>query len=442
VSSERAVRGWWIGLCVAATGYAAGCGNDRVEIPEIDCDDDGIGWVLELDGLHGLPNPEFGVECGQGWGHGVETRAADAIIELPNDFQHVQAHPDGGLVVLSSSRAQLWSERLGVEVAEDALLWVDESAEQLHWLRDDQSYRPPAVVWTEDGAQLWVVGWEPEGPSWMTAIDPGSGETIAQVEAIDPPASWDPAWPEVGGVWFTMRESFADDHEVHGLYRMAELGQVEGPLRTRTTPKTECCGHSVRQYPTPGGGVLWDAVGRIERLDESGALIWAVEQPHVFALVDDQGSFLLGNVPDGEIDDQRGGLTLERRSLADGSVIWSRVHHRYDFSDTPRPDDWLIDFNFGFAARADGGYLVGAGHAYPASSCPRQPSVWAISAEGEVEWAHRVETCGAMSIVRGPLPGGLVGERALVRGFAYLDDDGSNGNIDVRWLQAFELANP
>lgn len=444
MSRKRATRGSSIGLYVV---MAAGCADDRVQIPEIDCDDDAIGWALELDGLASLPNPEFGVECGQGWGHVVETRAADAVIELPNDLQVVQAHPEGGLVVLTSLRAQLWSERLGVEIAEDALMWVDESAEQLHWLRDDLSYRNPAVVWTDVGAQLWVTGSDSEGQRWLTALDLGTGETIERIEAPVKTSTMIPAWPEVGGVWFRVSETFVDNlQQVHDLYRMVEFGQVEGPLRTMTTPLIETengvSGLGAFARPTPGGGLLWSTQSRLERLDEDGALVWTLDEFHWLGAIDDQGSFLLSNVQDGDPEDQRGGLTLERRSLADASVIWSRVHHRYDFSGTPRPDDFLWDFGYDFAARADGGYLIAGGHAYPASSCPQQPILWAISPEGEVEWAHRVETCGAMSGMGGLLPGGLVGDRVLVQGFGYLDGDASNGNIDVRWLQAFELDNP
>jgi len=50
---------------------ASGCAPDTVSVYEVDCDDDAIGWELDLAGLVALPLAEFEVECASGWGHGV-----------------------------------------------------------------------------------------------------------------------------------------------------------------------------------------------------------------------------------------------------------------------------------------------------------------------------------------------------------------------------------
>jgi hypothetical protein len=44
--------------------------------------------------------------------------------------------------------------------------------------------------------------------------------------------------------------------------------------------------------------------------------------------------------------------------------------------------------------RPDGGYLLVGRHAYPSSTCIGQPLLMAVSADGDAEWAHRVDTCG------------------------------------------------
>ena len=57
-----------------------------------------------------------------------------------------------------------------------------------------------------------------------------------------------------------------------------------------------------------------------------------------------------------------------------------------------------------------------------------------VDINGEVEWAHRVEACGDFVI-----PSDRVEGRALVLGFSYANGDDSNGNIQARWLQYFDL---
>jgi hypothetical protein len=186
--------------------------------------------------------------------------------------------------------------------------------------------------------------------------------------------------------------------------------------------------------PTPGGGLLYGFGTPLESLAEDGSVRWVLDEPHGFRVVDEHGGFLLAHVDDGgEPDDQHVGFTLQRRQLEDASLLWTRVHHRYEFADKPAPNEWLSDIAWGYAARAEGGYLIAGGHAYPASSCPQQPILWAIDLDGEVEWAHRVEVCGDFYFM-----GERVEGRAMVLGFSYDNGDFSNGNIEARWLQYFD----
>lgn len=446
-------RGIWVWALAAAAALVelGGCGDDTVAGYESACDDDAIGWVLELDGLPEVPPPAFAVECAEGWGHDAELREPSELLELPNASGGPPLVTHDGLVFHPSLESERWTERLGAEVSQGSLLAVDERGEQLRWLRDDMSYGRAEVVATDAGEQLWVHGRDGEG-EYIVALDPKTGATIEQVEWPFDLRPKDPvaAWPEHKGVWFAHRESYTDDEAIHGLYRMASLGEIEGPLRTISVPKTECCTWLVRLHPTPDGGILWAIPGTFERLDETGALLWSADLPHLFLAVDDHDSFLVGGLladhdsylAEGELVDPNNpyqGLALERRSLADGSLIWSRTHHRYEFGAPPEAGEFLHDTQWSHLARAGGGYLVAGGHSYPAPGCPWQPTIWAISAAGELEWAHRVETCGELHVLPGPEPGGLVDEHAFVFGAAYSDGVPDHSNTDARWLQRFEL---
>ncbi|KIG15913.1 hypothetical protein DB30_05104 [Enhygromyxa salina] len=411
-----------------------------MQIHEVECEDDAIGWQLDFAGLIALPLAEFEVECASGWGHGVKTRAASEVIEIPNGFQWIQPHPQGGLLLLPYGRESLWSERLGVEVAKDSLVWLDDQAEKVRWLRDDLRYRQPNVVSTATGTELWVWGYDDE-QDYLSRIEPSTGELLERVTwPADEPRTMSAAWPEDGGLWVITRESYDDDGEVYALQRMSSFAEAGPVLRTFESPRVTLGDgtsgvFAVSLYPTPGGGLLWGHSGLFESLAEDGSLRWVLEEPHSFRVVDEYGGFLLGGVHDGgELDDQQLGLSLQRRSLEDASVLWTRVHHRYDFANEPRPNDWLVDTAWGHAARAEGGYLIAGGHAYPASSCPQQPIVWAIDIDGEVEWAHRVETCGSLIVATRRVDG-----RALTLGFSYANGDASNGATKARWLQYFDL---
>jgi hypothetical protein len=417
-----------IPLLVLAT--ASGCSSDKVPVYDVDCEDDGIGWELDVANLVELPPADFGVECASGWGHEVETRAASDVVELPNEIQGIQPHPQGGLLLSPSvdpyGSGSLWNERLGVGVADASLLWLDDQAEEVRWLRDDLRYAWPIVVSTEAGIELWVWGSDEE-QDYLSRIEPSTGELLERVVSPEPMKAV-AAWPQVGGLWQITREIHDDDFESYGLQRMSSFAKLGPVLRTFEGLSTAL---PPDLNPTPGGGLLFGDATRLESIAEDGSSRWVLAEPHTSRVVDEHGGFLLGNVPDDE-HDQQDGFTIQRRKLDDASLLWTRVHHRYDFAHAPKPDEWLIDSAWSYAARAEGGYLIGGWHAYPASSCPWQPIIWAIDINGEVEWAHRVEACGSFS-VRG------VEGRALVLGYSYANGDSSNGNIQARWLQYFDL---
>jgi hypothetical protein len=409
-----------------------------VSVYEVDCSDDAIGWALDFVDLVELPAAEFGVECASGWGHGIETRAASEVVELPNAFQSIRPHPQGGLLLNPSARESLWSERLGVEVAQQSLAWLDEQAEELRWLRDDLRYQPPIVVFAEAGTELWVWGYDDE-QSYLSRIEPSTGELLERVVWSTGLPRAVAAWLEDGGLWQITRESYDEDFEYYELQRMSSFATLGPVLRTFEAPRvTFEDGTSgvlgVDLHPTPGGGLLWGAGAPLESLAEDGSVRWVLEQPHTFRVVDEHGGFLLGNFADGELGDQKSGLTIQRRKLDDGSLLWSRVHHRYEFAGDPESDEWLFDTAYSYVARAEGGYLIAGGHAYPAASCPQQPIIWAIDPNGEVEWAHRVEACGTLIIL-----GHRVEGRVLTLGLSFANGDASNGNTDARWLQYFDV---
>jgi hypothetical protein len=421
----------WLGLAAAS-----GCGEDTVSGYDVDCEDDAIGWSLDFANLVELPPAEFGVECASGWGDGVETRAASDVVALPNAFQVILPHPQGGLLLIPYGRESLWSERLRVEVASESLAWLDEQAEKLHWLRDDQHYRWPLLVSAEGGTELWVWGYDDE-QHYLSRIEPGTGELLERVVWPEPDLAV-AAWPQDGGLWQATRES-GEDFEHYKLQRMSSFATLGPVLHTFEASRvTLADGTSffakVDLNPTPGGGLLCGDMGRLESVAEDGSLRWVLEEFHSNRVVDEHGGFLLANVPDDEPQDQKNGLTIQRRKLDDASLLWSRVHHRYEFAHEPKPDERLFDHALSYAARAEGGYLIGGGHAYPASSCPQQPIIWAIDINGEVEWAHRVEACGDFYI-----PSDRVEARALVLGFSYANGDDTNGNTQARWLQYFDL---
>jgi hypothetical protein len=433
------VLGW---LCLTT---ASGCGDETVPAYDVDCEDDGIGWELDFAGLVEPPPPEFGVECAGGWGHGVETRAASEVVELPpKGFQDLLPHPQGGLLLFGNRYDSVWNQRLGVEVAEDSLAWLDDQAKDLRWLRDDLHYGPPNVVSAEGETELWVWGYDDE-QSYLSRIEPSTGELLERVVWPDGrPWTTVAAWPEEGGLWQLTRKSYDDSYDESSAYyvlqRMSSFGTLGPVLRTFEPPQiTSNDGRTTFLYPvgfnpTPGGGLLWENGPRLESVADDGSTRWVLEEPHTVRVVDKHGGFLLGTIDDGgDPDDQQHGLAIQRRKLDDASLLWTRVHHRYEFAGEPEPIGWLDDTAWSLTARAEGGYLVAGGHAYPATSCLFQPIIWAIDINGEAEWAHRVETCGLLLV-----PTEQVEGRAMVYGYSYFGVL-NHANTKAQWLLYFDL---
>jgi hypothetical protein len=425
-------------IFLSCLGLAApGCRDDTTSVYEAGCDDDKIGWSLELLGLVNLPTPEFEVECATGWGHGVATRPSE-VVGLPNAYQKIVPHPQDGLLLIPFGLGYeaLWSERLGVQVAAHSLAWLDEQAKDVRWLRDDLHYQMPKLVTIDGKAELWIWGDDADEQAYLSRIDPTTGELLDRIEwpnGIPTASVVAAAWPEDGGLWMSTPESVGD-WEHQRLQRMANFGTLGSVLSTFTATPVTLTRPLVDLHATPGGGVLWGDERRVESHAEDGGLRWVLEQDHGSVVVDEHDGFLLGNTDIGEPPGQRVGLTLQRRKLVDASLLWTRVHHRYEFADEPEPDDWLFDTAWSYAARADGGYLIGGGHSYPASSCLQQPIVWAIGLDGEVEWAHRVEACGDFG-----LPSDRVEGRALVRGYSYDGDEQPSLDVQAQWLEYFDL---
>lgn len=139
----------WLGLPALS-----GCSEDTAPVYDVDCEDDAIGWALDFANLVELPPAEFAVECASGWGHGVETRAANEVVALPSHCGRIILHPQGGLLLNVECEASLWSEHLGIEVVSRSLAWVDEQIGEIRWLRDDLGYGWPIVVSVEGGTEL------------------------------------------------------------------------------------------------------------------------------------------------------------------------------------------------------------------------------------------------------------------------------------------------
>lgn len=410
------------------------CGDDLLEPLDAECDDDAIGWAIDIESIVPVPRPEFAVECETGWGHGVATRAASETVALSHGYEWIMTHPQGGFLLMPYGPVQGWSDRLGVPVASESLLWVDEELRQVHWRRDDLAYRWPTIITTASGIELWVIGWDDEGQS-LARIDAVTGDLLERVPWPNEHSySWDAAWPADGGIWYDVRLEFGAGWQRQGLVRMASFGEAQ-VVREREVTRGEGVGPGVGGvHPTPGGGALWSYNSEIESVAEDGSLRWTLTEPHCGMVVDDRGGFLLGCTRDEDSKAQRAGVGIQRRSLADAGLLWSRVHHRFAFAEPPRSEQWLISFTHSLQARPSGGYVIAGWHAYPSSKCPGQPLLMAIDEQGEVEWAHRSETCGAMLVIGPPTDHGL-----FVRAGSFDNGDGSNGNTKAGWLHRFDL---
>ena len=414
----------FVPLLLASTLTA--CGPDTVEVVPA-CDE--IGWPLELEGIREPGLPEFPVECADGWGNRAETREALDTLTLPGWPWSLEFPADGGWIaaihVPHLSGWEAWLESWAIE-SEAPLVRLDADGETPIWARDD------IYAWSSElvSGQLWILARDTEGTAMRMILDPNTGETLAawpwtETEAFNQiTAAQDPA----GGAWITAYDETDEPGTLEAvLFRTTDLAElVEVARRTIDEPGQRPFGNL---EPLVDGGVAWRPAGEgFEHLSATGELLWSHAEGAPAA--SDETSILVTSRPARE----GGGwaLGLEQLALADGSSLWTREHRRFELlapEDCSEDDCRLVDGAFP-RLRPGGGYLVYGYHAYPSSTCATQPVVFAVSATGEVEWAHRVEVCG---------PAGFLGTRdgALeIAGGAY---DSTNSRVVKSWVRRFVL---
>jgi hypothetical protein len=411
----------------------AGCGDDLIFIETAPiCDD--IGWPLGVAPVITPPEPEFEVECADGWGNAVATRPALDTVALPDTPWMALPHPtDGWIQVLMPEYLPAWIpwlEAQGIELA---------SIPEVHvmiWMRQDGSLGwvvPEYTIWMVDlvGDELWALGRDVDDGRWLLVFDPASGELLdSRPWDLGPrynllEAASDPA----GGAWITAKEDHETDDLVdQSLYRATTIDNVQ-LVATRTT-------EDPRQAPSGGvaalldGAAVWSTGDGFEVVELDGSVRWT--RPDGFGSASDADSMLITSmVPTGV--GAGTALRLEKVALADGASLWTREHRRYEVVEPEScgPSDCsLLDSAYP-VLRPDGGYLLLGGHAYPSSTCARQPLIMAVSADGEAEWAHRVETCGSAS-------------RVAFRDGSNIEIFGTTGTYDESaptgaWMRWFEL---
>jgi hypothetical protein len=388
------------GAILTASLVLAGCGSDLTETAPI-CDD--IGWPLGISPVISPPLPEFGVECADGWGNAVETRAVLDTVALPEYPGWTSLpHPvDGWIQVVMPEYLpdwKPWLEAHGIELASIPEVHV------LLWIRQDGSLgwvAPDFGIWAVDlvDDELWALGWDSDDydSKSLLIFDPASGELLdSRPWDLGPrynrfEAARDPA----GGAWITaIEDREADDLVDQSLYRATTIDAVE-LVATRTT-------EGPRQAPSggivtlPDGAAAWWTADGFEVVELDGSVRWT--HPDGMGSVSDVDSMLITSlVPTGV--GAGSALRLEKVAVADGSLLWTREHRRYEVVEPEHCGSdgcGLIDFAYPIL-RPDGGYLLIGRHAYPSSTCIGQPLIMAVSADGDAEWAHRVETCGYAS---------------------------------------------
>jgi hypothetical protein len=422
-------------VIVASSLLLVGCSDDRIEIDDVPiCDD--IGWPLGITPVTHPPEPEFEVECADGWGNAVDTRPALETAALPGTPWISVAHPDGGWIHLILPEHHPgwvpWLEAQGIEPASLT------AAPVMLWNRQDGSLGWVALefgVWWVDvvGDELWTLGWDPDDndSKWLLIFDSASGELLdsrawdiaPQYNLIE--AARDPA----GGVWITaIEDREADDLVDQSLYRATTIDTLE-LVATRTT-------EDPRQFPSggiavlPDGAVAWYTGDGFEVVELDGSVRWTHADGGGGIASDADAMLIASTVPTGVGAGLA--LRLEKVALADGELLWTREHRRFEVTEPEhcgQEECGLIDHAYPML-RPDGGYLLVGGHAYPSSICSRQPLIMAVSADGEAEWAHRVETCG-------------LGFRAALRDDSKLEIIGvtitSDGSWTGAWTRWFEL---
>jgi hypothetical protein len=371
-----------------------GCGPDIVEVLPA-CDD--ISWPLGVEPDISPPMPEFAVECADGWGNSVPTRPALDMAALPASGWITEPHPDGGWVhVLLPVVYPAWNSWLEAEGVDPAslpsahALVRTEADGSLGWVVPQYSIWMLAFV----GEELWALGGHADDEPSLLVFDPASGELLdTRPWDLGPrynriAAARDPA----GGAWITaIEDREADDLVDQSLYRAVTIDAVE-LVATRTTDDPQFTPSGGVQALQDGAAAWWTSDG-FEVVELDGTVRWAHADGNS-AASDADSMLIISAIPTGFGPGQS--LRLEKVALADGAIQWTREHQRYVVAEPERcrPGDCaLIDFVYPMQ-RPDGGYLLLGGHAYPSNFCPWQPLVMAVSADGEAEWAHRVETCG------------------------------------------------
>lgn len=390
---------------------------------------------MGLESSSPLPATEFSVECADGWGNAVETRPAVDTVALPGSAWIARPDPAGGWIMAvmpSYDRGwNEWLEQQGVDLQAlpdgHILLRLGQDG-SLAWVAADYSARGVDFV----GDALWVWGTnEATSERSLLSVDPVTGAVIA-VRPWDLGPSFNrlaSARDPAGGAWISAI-SYRDDALVdQSLYRATTLDTIE-LVATRTTedPKQSPSGGL---EPLIDGAVAWSlGVDGFEVIEPDGSVRWARSEGFAGAS-DIDTTLIVSRVPTGF----GAGLSvrLEKVALADGASLWTREHQRFVVTESERcgPDDCgLLDLVYP-TLRADGGYLLTGRHAYPNSACPRQPLIMAVSATGEAEWAHRVETCGTFSSVAARTAATIE-----VRGLTW--DQSKPGWLGA-WTRTFEL---
>jgi hypothetical protein len=419
----------------------AGCGDDLVFVETAPiCDD--IGWPLGVAPVLSPPEPQFEVECADGWGNAVQTRPALDTVALPDMPWMALPHPtDGWIQVLVPEYMPAWIpwlEAQGIELASLPEVFV------MIWIRQDGSLGwvvPEYSIWWVDvvGDELWALGADSDdGSRWLLVFDPASGELLdARAWDLGPlynliRAASDPA----GGVWITAKEDReADDLVDQSLYRATSIDTIQLVATRTTEDPLQAPSGGIAPLPDGAaawwtGDVAWWTSDGFEVVELDGSVRWT--HPNGFAGASDADSMLItSRVPTGV--GAGSALRLEKVALADGAISWTREHRRYEVVEPEScgPDECGLRDYGAPVVRPDGGYLLLGGHAYPSSTCVRQPVIMAVSADGEAEWAHRVETCGSAF-------------RVAFRAESKLELLGVTGGYDElapagAWLRWFEL---
>jgi hypothetical protein len=366
-----------------------------------DCDD--LDWPLGLEFDAELPPPEFAVECAMGWGNTVETRPALDTIALPSVTGDSVPHPDGGWIFVVAPEYQpgwiAWLEKRGVGVSPSTLPgtmllhYTDDN--DLGWIVSE------FVIWNIDlvGEELWAVGRDRDDQPGLLVFDPATGEQLdagpwdTELQFNQLEAARDPA----GGVWITAIGHGQENGQVEqALYRAKSVDALELVASRHTEDQMYWPSGGIDALPD--GAVAWRTEKRgFEIVDPDGSVRWT--HPIGTTLASDGDTALvLSRAPTYEGDDVTT-LILENVELSDGTPLWTRQHRRFEVADPENCHHcMLVDLAYP-VLRPDGGYLLVGRAAYPSSSCPGQPLLMAVSADGVAEWAHRIDICGRTAAV-------------------------------------------